>query len=107
MSTRFDNDFEVEVKARFYCWCLVEAMKFNLGRDSEARVGQDFEVEVCRNADVSLRFWSWGLVEILKMKFDQDLSTYSFADPNVLHSFLEGGQTSGWSGESPEIWILI
>ena len=25
-------------------WCLVEVVKFNLGRDSEASFGQDFEV---------------------------------------------------------------
>ena len=40
----FGADFEVY--ARFFCWCLAEAMKFNLGRESEATVGQDFEVYV-------------------------------------------------------------
>ena len=48
----FGLDFEVEVQARFeagvwpvvFCWCFVEVMKLNLGRDSEARFGQDFEV---------------------------------------------------------------
>ena len=28
----------------FCCLCLVEVMKLNLGRDSEVRFGQDFEV---------------------------------------------------------------
>ena len=52
MSTRFGQDFEVEVQARsdarvwsvFCCRCFVEVMNLNLGRDSEARFGQDFEV---------------------------------------------------------------
>ena len=49
MSTRFGQDFEVEVQARFeagvwsvFC-CLVEVMKLNLGRDSEAKFGQYLE----------------------------------------------------------------
>ena len=48
MSTRFGQDFEVEVQARFEagvwsvfcCWCLEEVMKLNLGRNSEARFDQ-------------------------------------------------------------------
>ena len=51
LSTRFGQYFEVEVQARFaaevwpafYCGCFVEVMKLNLGRDSEARLGQGFE----------------------------------------------------------------
>ena len=51
MSTRFGQDFEVEVQARFeagawasfFCWCSVEIIKLNLGRDTEASFGQDFE----------------------------------------------------------------
>ena len=27
----------------FFCWCFVEVLKLNLGRDCEARSGQDFE----------------------------------------------------------------
>ena len=54
MSTRFGQDFEVEVQARFEagvwsvfcCVFLVEVMKMNLGRNSEAKFGQDFEVKV-------------------------------------------------------------
>ena len=50
--TRFDQDCEYEVQARFeagvwfiFCiWCFVEVMKLNLGQDSEARFGQYFEV---------------------------------------------------------------
>ena len=52
-STRFGQDFEVEVKARFeagawpvFCWCFVEVIKLNLGRDTEASFGQDFEAYV-------------------------------------------------------------
>ena len=52
LSTRFGQDFEVEVQARFEagvwsvfcCWCFVEVMMLNLGRDSEARFGQYLEV---------------------------------------------------------------
>ena len=46
------KDFEVDVQARFWnwclviillmIWCLVVVKKFNLGRDCEARFGQDF-----------------------------------------------------------------
>ena len=52
MNTRFGQDFEAEVKARFeagvwsvfFCCGFVEVKKLNLGRDSEARFGQYFEV---------------------------------------------------------------
>ena len=51
LSTRFGQDFEVEVQARFeagvwlvfYRRCFVEVMKLNLGRDSEAMFGENFE----------------------------------------------------------------
>ena len=47
----FGQDFEAEVQQDFetgacsaFCrWCFVEVMKLNLGRYSEARLGQDFE----------------------------------------------------------------
>ena len=47
---KFGQDFEVEVKGRFeagvwsvvFCWCIVEVIKLNLGRDSEAWFGQYF-----------------------------------------------------------------
>ena len=56
MSTRFGQDFEVEVQARFeagvwsvfllmFCRGYVESM-LNLGQGSEARSGQDFKAEV-------------------------------------------------------------
>ena len=46
------RDFEVEVQARFeagqffFCSSFVEVMKLNLGQDSKARFGQDFEAYV-------------------------------------------------------------
>ena len=51
LSTRVGQDFEVEVQQDFetgacsvFCRrCFVEVMKLNLGRYSEARLGQDFE----------------------------------------------------------------
>ena len=60
----FGQDFEVEVQARFEagvwsvfcCRCLVEVTKLNLGQDSEARFGQDFNLRFCRDAEVWLRF---------------------------------------------------
>ena len=51
-ASRFGQDFKVDVHSRFwnwsliwslFCyWCLFVVMKFNVGRDSEARLGQDF-----------------------------------------------------------------
>ena len=75
------QDFEVEVQARFeaavcsaFCrWCFVEVMKLNLGRDSAARFGQDFEFWVAWRCWCLVEIFSWCLVEILKMKCDQDL----------------------------------
>ena len=54
LSTRFGQDFEVEVQARFlslswlvFCrWCFVEVMNLNFGDsfgDSKTRFGQFFE----------------------------------------------------------------
>ena len=51
LSTRFGQDFEVEVQARFEagfwsvfcCRRFVKVMKLNIGRDSEARFGQYLE----------------------------------------------------------------
>ena len=69
---------KLEVQAGFeagqflFWWSFLEVIKLNLGQDSEARFGQDFEAYVWQ-ADFWLRFWSWFLVEIMKMKFDQDL----------------------------------
>ena len=48
----------------FFCWSFVEVMKLNLGQDSEARFGQDFEAYV---------LWrSWFLVVILKLMLARD-----------------------------------
>ena len=60
LKLRFRRDFEAEVWSVFCRWGFVEVMKLNLGRDSEARFGQDFG-----DAVVWLR--SWCFVEILKM----------------------------------------
>ena len=55
LSKKFGQDFEVEVQARFEAgvWSVFSAdvlqnveSKMNLGRDSEARFGQDFEAQV-------------------------------------------------------------
>ena len=43
LKLRFRQDFEAGFCSAFCCWCFVEVMKLNLGRDSEARFGQDFE----------------------------------------------------------------
>ena len=43
----------------FFCWCFVEVMKLNLGRDFEAR----FEQVLWRG---------WCLVEILKLTYSRD-----------------------------------
>ena len=74
----FCPDFERKVWSRFWSWSsgkicswslatflrwyFVEVMKLNLGRDFEARFGQDFEV-----------LWrGWCLVEILKLMLGRD-----------------------------------
>ena len=56
MSRRVGQDFEVEVQARFWSWSL------NLGRDSEAGFGQDFEFYICR----------WCFVEVMQLNLGQD-----------------------------------
>ena len=43
---KFRRDLEAEFWLVFCCRCLVEVMMFNLGQNSEARFGQDFEVDV-------------------------------------------------------------
>ena len=59
-------------------------MKLNLGRDSEARFGQDFEFYFIGDADVWLR--SWYLVMILKMNlikiyvWTSDMTSSSYFD---------------------------
>ena len=44
LNLKFRRDVEAEVWSVFCCLCLVEVMKFILGRDSDARFGQDVEV---------------------------------------------------------------
>ena len=70
---KFRGDFEAGICSAFCRWCFLEVMKLNLGRDSEAGFGQDFNFKSSRDADVWSRFWSWCMVGILKMKFYQDL----------------------------------
>ena len=62
LSTRFSQDFEVEVQARSFklkfglYFAAAEATKLNLGQDSEARFGQDFKFKFSRDTDVGLKF---------------------------------------------------
>ena len=53
---KFRQDFEAGFCSAFFRECFVEVMKLNLGRDSEARFGQDFYFRFSRDADVWLRF---------------------------------------------------
>ena len=57
LSTRFGQEFEVEVQAKFWNWSLVSILLLRLGEVMKWLFGQDFEVKV----------WSkcWCLVEIL------------------------------------------
>ena len=58
-----------KLKSIFCCWCKVVVIKLNLGRDSEARFGQDFEAIV---------LWrGWCLVEILKLMLGQNSEIWS------------------------------
>ena len=43
LKSKFRQDFVAGVCSAFCRWCFVEVMKLNLGRYSEARLGQDFE----------------------------------------------------------------
>ena len=43
LKLKFRQDFETGACSAFCRWCFVEVMKLNLGRYSEARLGQDFE----------------------------------------------------------------
>ena len=43
LKLKFRQDFEAGVCLTFCCLCFVEVMKLNLGRDSEAMFGRDFE----------------------------------------------------------------
>ena len=57
LSTRFGEEFEVEVQAKFWNWNLVSILLLRLGDVVKWLFGQDFEIKV----------WSkcWCLVEIL------------------------------------------
>ena len=63
LNLKFRQDLKLEF-GQFFCRGYVES-KLNLGRDSETRFGQDFEVKALRRGSC--------LVEILNMKFDQDM----------------------------------
>ena len=43
LQLKFRQDYEAGFCSAFCRWCFVETMKLNLGRDSEAGFGQDFE----------------------------------------------------------------
>ena len=78
--SRFVQDFEVDVRARFWSWALLIILLLMLGCGYEVHswskfwfgLVKIFKFKFCRNGDVWLRFWSWCKVEILKM-FDQHL----------------------------------
>ena len=78
--SRFVQDFEVDVQARFWSWSLVIILLLMLGCGYEVHswsrfwfgLVKIFKFKFCRNGHVWLRFWSWCKVKILKM-FDQDL----------------------------------
>ena len=45
LKLKFRQDLKLEL-GQFFCWCFVEVIKLNLGRDTEASFGQDFEAYV-------------------------------------------------------------
>ena len=67
------QDFEAGICSAFCRWWLVEVMKLNLGRDSEARFWSRFWIQVEWGFWCLVEIFSWCLVEILKMKSDKDL----------------------------------
>ena len=44
LKLEFRRDFEAGVWSVFCCACLFEVMKLNLGRNSEAKFGQDADI---------------------------------------------------------------
>ena len=75
LSTRFSQDFEVEVQVRSFklkfgqYFAAAEATKLNLGQDSEARFGQDFKLKFSRNTGVWLR------ILMLMLNRDSEIET--------------------------------
>ena len=53
---KFRRDFKAEVWSVFFCCCLVEVMRLNLGRDSEARCSPDLKFNLSHDADVWLMY---------------------------------------------------
>ena len=43
LKLKFRQYLQLESGQFFFCWCFGEVLKLNLGRDCEARSGQDFE----------------------------------------------------------------
>ena len=97
MSTRVGQDFEVGVQARFWSWSL------NLGRDSEAGFGQDFEFYICRWCFVEVR--SWILVEILKLGLVKILNFKFSGDADVWLRFLVDAESRFWRWNSIKICV--
>ena len=121
MKLKFRREFEAEVWFVFCCWCLVEVTKLNLGQYSEARLGQDFNFRISRDADVCLRFWSWSfeecLIEILKLFKICELwscdmnSILGSVVPLAMFIFcpqtrLEPGRDSNWTSRKSRRWKL-
>ena len=64
LKLKFMRDNEAEDCSVFCGWSLVEVMKLNLGRDSDARLGQDF--------DVWVKSKCWCFVEVMKLNLGRD-----------------------------------
>ena len=58
LKLKFRQDFEAGNCSAFCRSCFVEVMKLNLGRDFEARFGQDLKLKFYGEANVWLRFLS-------------------------------------------------
>ena len=69
----------------------VEVTQLNLGQNSEARFGQDFNFRFSQDPDVWLRFWSWCLIEILWYKLNPRVRC---AFGNVLYHALQQNSRS-------------
>ena len=57
LKLKFRQDFEAGVCSAFCRWCFVEVMKLNLGQDSEARFGQDFNFKFIEDLEMLMFCW--------------------------------------------------
>ena len=78
-------------------------MQLNLGQNSEARFGQDFNLS--RVPDVWLSFWSWCLIEILWYELNPRVRcAFGNVFPNIRHPSKQYSNENTWVCKSYFSW---